>query len=82
MSYSIKKPKDFGLAEMLWSKENINLMIKSTIGISLPRSTLGDYLVRWGYSPQRPIKKAYKQNPQKIEEWLNYTYLLPSRLNS
>ncbi len=69
-----KKPKDFGLAEMLWSKENINLMIKSTIGISLPRSTLGDYLARWGYSPQRPIKKAYKQNPQKIEEWLNYTY--------
>lgn len=34
-------------------------------------STLGYYLQRWGFSVQRPIKRAYKQDQAKIDKWLN-----------
>jgi transposase len=40
----------------------------------MPLSTLGYYLERWGFSVQRPIKRAYKQNPEQINQWLNDTY--------
>ena len=36
--------------------------------------TIGDYLKRWGFTPQKPIKKAYEQNPQAVQEWLDVTY--------
>ena len=29
------------------------------------------YLQRWGFSIQRPVKRAYKQDEKKIDEWLN-----------
>ncbi|WP_462282763.1 helix-turn-helix domain-containing protein [Ruminococcus champanellensis] len=34
-------------------------------------STLGYYLQRWGFSVQRPVKRAYKQDQEKIDKWLN-----------
>ena len=69
-----QKPQDFGLIEALWNKKNIRSMIKSNFDVDIPRSTMGDYLARWGFSSQRPVKRAYKQEPQKIDEWINFTY--------
>ena len=34
-------------------------------------STLGYYLQRWGFIIQRPVKRAYKQDQEKINKWLN-----------
>lgn len=34
-------------------------------------STLGYYLARWGFSVQRPVKRAYKQDKKQIDKWLN-----------
>ncbi|ANG63217.1 hypothetical protein A8C75_12520 [Marinobacterium aestuarii] len=38
-------------------------LIKQFWGIDIPVRTLGDYLKRWGFSPQKPLKKAWEQNP-------------------
>lgn len=35
---------------------------------------VGKYLKRWGYTPQRPIKRALEQDPKKIEAWLKDIY--------
>lgn len=37
-------------------------------------STLGYYLSRWGFSVQRPVKRAYKQDEKKIDKWLNQEF--------
>ena len=34
-------------------------------------STLGYYLARWGFSVQRPVKRAYIQDKKQIDKWLN-----------
>jgi transposase len=35
---------------------------------------VGKYLKRWGFTPQRPMKRALEQRPEKIQAWLNDTY--------
>jgi transposase len=40
----------------------------------MPIRTVGEYLSRWGYTPQKPLKKAYKQNPKAVTAWLDNEY--------
>ena len=35
---------------------------------------IGKYLKRWGFSPQRPIKRALEQRPEEIRRWLKDSY--------
>ena len=32
------------------------------------------YLARWGFTPQKPIKRAYEQNPEAVRSWLEGEY--------
>lgn len=36
--------------------------------------SVGKYLVRWGFTPQKPIKRAYEQSPAAVQTWLEDTY--------
>jgi len=31
---------------------------------------VGEYLKRWGYTPQKPLKRAYEQDPKAVKAWL------------
>jgi hypothetical protein len=55
----------------MWTRANIRDLIKRQYGLSMPLSTLGRYLQRWGFSVQRPKKQAYKQDAKKVDDWLN-----------
>ena len=35
---------------------------------------MGDYLKSWGFTPQKPIKKAYEQNSKAVNKWLEEEY--------
>ncbi len=39
-----------------------------------PVRTVGEYLRRWGYTPQKPIKRAYERNPVQVKKWLEEEY--------
>ncbi len=36
--------------------------------------TIGDYIKQWGFTTQKPIKKAYEQSPKAVQEWLDNSY--------
>ncbi len=36
--------------------------------------TMDLYLARWGFTPQKPMKKAYKQSPAALKKWLDEDY--------
>lgn len=40
----------------------------------MPIRTVGKYLLRWGYTPQKPLKRAYEQNSKAVEAWLETEY--------
>jgi transposase len=35
---------------------------------------VGNYLKRWGFTPQKPIKRAYEQRPEAVQQWLEHEY--------
>jgi len=69
-----KTPEQLQLRCCMWTRKSICELIKRLFNISLRPSTQGYYLKRWGFSVQRPLKKAYKQDPKKVQQWLNETY--------
>lgn len=64
-------PMQLKFKECMWTRNNIRQLIKEKYGIDMKLSTLGYYLARWGFSVQRPVKRAYKQEQKQIDKWLN-----------
>jgi transposase len=69
-----KMPDQLKLPFALWNRRAIHTLIKEQFGLDLPLRTINHYLKRWGFTPQRPIKRAYEQNPKKVQDWLANTY--------
>src|SRR3954452_1740285 len=69
-----KTPKDLGIEQALWTRAAVRELIKQQTGQDLPIRTVGEYLNRWGYTPQKPVKKSYKQDPKEVAEWLDTKY--------
>ena len=49
-------------------------LIEQCFGIRLPVRMMGLYLARWGFTPQKPMKKAYEQSPAAVQKWLDEQY--------
>ena len=47
---------------------------QETLPIDMPLRTVGEYLKRWGFTPQKPLKRAYEQNPEAVKKWLDEEY--------
>jgi len=69
-----KTPQGLGIPSALWTRPAVQQLIEQQTGRRLPIRTVGEYLRRWGYTPQKPVRKAYKQNPEEVAEWLEKTY--------
>src|SRR5829696_5457530 len=69
-----KSPQELGIASALWTRQAVRELIQQQVGIRLPIRTVGEYLRRWGFTPQKPVRKAYKQDPKAVAEWLERTY--------
>ena len=69
-----KTPDQLKLPFALWTRDAVRLAIHQRYRINLPLRTTGDYLKRWGFTPQKPVKRAYEQNPKKVTHWLETEY--------
>jgi transposase len=67
-------PPQVGITSALWTRQAVRELIAQRFGIRLPIRTVGEYLRRWGFTPQKPVRKAYKQDPEAVAEWLETTY--------
>jgi hypothetical protein len=53
----------------LWSSAAVGQLVQAQFGVKLPVRTVGHYLKRWGFTPQKPMKKAYEQRPEAVRQW-------------
>lgn len=67
-------PDQLDLPYALWSRPAVSALIERECGMALPVRTVGSYLQRWGFTAQRPLDKAYEQNPAAVQVWLNEQY--------
>jgi transposase len=59
-----KRPEQLKMDFFLWSRAAVGQLIEQEYGIKLHIRSVGKYLARWGFTPQKPIKRAYEQNPR------------------
>ncbi len=70
-----KNPRQFKLPFALWTRDAVRVVTKRLYGIEVPLRTISDYLHRWGFTPQKPTKRAYEQDPERLKQWLETDYL-------
>jgi len=69
-----KMPDQIKLPFGLWTRKAVKELIANQFGIKIAIRTVGDYLNRWGFTPQKPKKKAYEQNSKAVKKWLKKEY--------
>ena len=69
-----QSPAQAGGEGLLWTRAEVQTLIARRHQIHLSLPTIGKYLHSWGLSPQRPVRRAYEQNPAAIRTWLTETY--------
>ena len=58
----------------LWTRQAVRLLIEQRCGVRLTLQGVGLYLRRWGFTPQKPIQRAYEQQPAAVRHWLDEQY--------
>lgn len=71
---SDKTPDQLRMPFALWTRRAVGQLILQRYGIRMPVRTIGHYLRRWGFTPQKPLKRAYEQRPELIARWLRHEY--------
>lgn len=69
-----KCPDQLKLPFALWTRIAVQQLILQLWAIEMPIRTVGEYLKRWGFTPQKPLRKAYEQNPKAVKKWLDEQY--------
>jgi hypothetical protein len=69
-----KRPEQLKMDFSLWSRAAVGQLIEQQFGIKLQVRSIGKYLTRWGFTPQKPIKRAGEQSPAAVQAWLEGEY--------
>jgi len=70
-----KAPDQLKLTFALWTRQAVGEIIRLKLGIKMPIRILGEYLKRWHFTPQKPLKQADEQQPEAVKKWLQEEYL-------
>jgi transposase len=63
-----KRPEQVKIDFALWTRAAGMLLIERECGVKMGVRGVGKYLERWGFTPQKPIRRACGQNPQAIRK--------------
>ncbi len=69
-----KNPKQMNFPFALWTTAMISTLIYRKFRIKVSRWSVGRLLNQLGLTVQRPMWRAYQQNPKEVERWLSEEY--------
>jgi transposase len=69
-----RMPDQLKLPFYLWTREAVRRLIRQQTGTPVSLSTTGRYLRAWGFSPQKPVRRAFERNPVAVRRWLRTEY--------
>ena len=67
-------PDQLKLPFYLWTREAVGQLIQRRFDIELSVWTVGRYLSRWGFTPQKPVRRAFEQDSEQVRRWLQEEY--------
>ncbi len=69
-----KCPDQLQMPFALWTRLAIRELIRKEFGIRLSIRGVGEYLARWGYTPQKAARRAYERDDAAVKDWLTIEY--------
>lgn len=67
-------PDQLRLPFALWTREAVQQLLGERFGVQVSVWTVGRYLKRWGLTPQKPLRRAFEQDPAAVRRWLAEEY--------
>ncbi len=67
-------PDQLKLPFYLWTREAVGQLMAQRFGVRLSVWTVGRLLARWGFTPQKPARRAFEQDSQAVRSWLKRRY--------
>ena len=67
-------PDRFGLSFALWTRQAVRALIVRETGVWLTLPVVGRYLRAWGFTAQRPMRRAAERREEAVRAWLESTY--------
>jgi len=71
---TLKNPMQLKFTFALWTSKMIAQLIEERFGVKLGKSSVCRLLNQLGLTPQKPIWRAYQQQPQAVQQWLDEEY--------
>ena len=67
-------PDQHKMGFALWTREAVQHMLWHRFELDVSVWTVGRYLKHWGFTPQKPTRRAYEQDPVAVQHWLDEQY--------
>ena len=65
-----KNPLQYRFEFALWTRGMVRELIRERWGVRLSEVSVGRLLKKLGLSPQKPLRRAYEQDPERVQAWL------------
>jgi len=69
-----RQPDQLKLPFYLWTRQAVSQLIEQRFSIHYSVHQVGRYLRKWGFTVQKPGRKAFEQCPQEVQNWLEHEY--------
>ena len=69
-----KNPLQLKFEFALWTLATIRELIRREFGVGLSEVSVGRLMKRLGFTPQRPLYRAWQQDPSLVERWRQEEY--------
>ena len=69
-----RTPDQLKLPFALWTRDAVRDLIAQRTGLEVSVRTVGRYLKRWGFTPQKPLRRAYERDPAAVAHWKQHAY--------
>jgi transposase len=67
-------PRQYKFPFALWTRNAIADLIRRRYGIRLSVNSVGRLLAQLGITPQKPLWRAYQQDPERVRTWVEEEY--------
>jgi len=71
---TLGEPRQYQLPFCLWTLAIVRRLLKKEHGVEMSKSGVSRMLKHLGLSPQRPIYRSYKRNPEEMKKYLDKTF--------
>jgi transposase len=67
-------PDQLKLPFALWTREAVGELVARKTGVRLSVRAIGGYLTAWGFTAQKPVRRATERDDAAVQAWLTRDY--------